>query len=181
MPRQPVFRFAETPFAGQAHQVLRRLPPVVGRTVRIERSEGLRDRRGPVHAGAFLHQRRIAFDCTIREFRRIFAHELFHFVWWRAGNPARRSYEQLLEAEGRHGAAGELGWSAEWRKEALSQADIIGRSRRWREYCCESFCDTAAWLFAAVGRHPEFTLDVRFRPARRAWFRAFLKLGRLRI
>ena len=26
--------------------------------------------------------------------------------------------------------------------------DIAGRTRHWREYCCESFCDTAAWLYS---------------------------------
>lgn len=177
----PVFRFAELPLARQARQVLRRLPPVAGQPVEIQRLPGLCDERGPVHAGTFLHQRRIAFDCQAREFRRIFVHELFHFVWWKAGNPARHSFERLLAAERRRGARGELGWSAEWRRQALRAPDIHSRTRRWREYCCESFCDTAAWLYAGAGRHPEFTLDVRFRPARRAWFRAFLKSGRLQI
>jgi hypothetical protein len=154
---------------------------MAGRPVRIETSRGLRDRRGPVHAGTFLQQRRIAFDCTMWEFARIFTHELFHFVWWKAGNPARRSFERLLSGEWKAGARGELGWSAQWRKQALRSPDVRGRSRRWRNYCSESFCDTAAWLYAGAGRHSEFTLEGRFRPARRAWFRDFVNRGQLSI
>jgi hypothetical protein len=149
--------------------LLRRIPPIVGAPIRVETARGLRDRRGPVHAGSFLRERRIAFSCTRVECPRIFVHEIFHFVWLRAGNPLRRSYEVLLTAE--TGARGELGWSAEWRKQGLKNDDIRLRSRRWREYCCESFCDTAAWLYSGVTRHPEFTLAGRFCARRRAWFR----------
>jgi hypothetical protein len=133
-----------------------------------------------VHAGSFLRQRRIAFDCAPAEFPRIFVHELFHFVWLRLGNPARRSYEELLDAE-RPRRGGELGWSAEWRKDAITSEDVRTRSRRWREYCCESFCDTAAWLYSGAGPHPEFTLAMRFRARRRAWFAALVKRGALSI
>jgi hypothetical protein len=149
---------------------LHRLPPLTGAPIRIETVRGLRDRRGAVHAGSFLRQRRIAFDCTHAEFPRIFAHELFHFAWLRAGNLLRRSWETLLKAELAIRARGELGWSAEWRKQALRRADLRTRSRRWREYCCESFCDTGAWLYSGTERHPEFTLAARFRARRRAWF-----------
>lgn len=143
------------------------MPPLRGAAIRIQRAPGLRDRRGPVHAGAFLRDRRIAFDCTRAEFPRIFAHESAHFIWLRLGNPARRSWEQTLLAESRRG---ELGWSAEWRKCALRPSDRARRTRRWREYCCEAFCDTAAWLWCGVARHPEFTLAMRWRIARCRWF-----------
>ena len=43
-------------------------------------------------------------------------------------------------------------------EEALRPEDGAGRTRRWREYCCESFCDTAAWMYSGVERHEEFTL-----------------------
>lgn len=154
----------------RSEQCLRRLPPLTGAPIRIETVRGLRGRRGAVHAGSFLRQRRIAFDCTPAEFPRIFAHELFHFAWLRAGNPLRQSWETLLKAEFAACARSELGWSAEWRKQALKTADLRERSWRWREYCCESFCDTAAWLYSGVARHPEFTLAARFRARRRAWF-----------
>ena len=104
-----------------------RLPPIHGRPVRIEMRRNLRDRRGAVHAGAFLRERRIAFDAELardpREFARIYVHELFHFAWLRLGNARRWSYEALLRAELEGHARGELGWSAEWRKQALSTDD----------------------------------------------------------
>jgi hypothetical protein len=150
--------------------LLTRLPPLTGEPIHLLQVTGLRDRRGAVHAGSFLRQRRIAFDCTAREFARVLVHELFHFVWLRLGNPRRLSYEVLLRRELSERARGELGWSADWRKRQLEAADIRSRTRRWREYCCESFCDSAAWLYAGVGRHPEFTLTAPFRRARAGWF-----------
>jgi hypothetical protein len=165
---------AQRPNQDRVRALLRRLPPLTGAPLRIETARGLRDRRGRVHAGSFLRERRIAFDCTRAEFPRILVHELFHFVWLRAGNPLRRSYERLLENEFEAGARGELGWSAEWRKEALETGDAARRSRRWREYCCESFCDTAAWLYSGLCHHPEFTLAGRFCARRRAWFQKAL-------
>jgi len=151
-----------------------RLPPIDGRPVRLEIRRELADRRGAVHAGAFIRERRIAFDAELaadpQEFARIFVHEVFHFVWLRLGNPRRWSYEALLREEMRGRARGELGWSAEWRKRALAARDAGRRTRRWREYVCESFCDTAAWLLAGVPAHPEYTLARRFRERRRQWF-----------
>jgi hypothetical protein len=117
----------------------------------------------------------MAFDCTAAEFPRIFVHELFHFVWLRAGNPLRWSYENLLAAEFRSRAIGELGWSAEWRKAELKARDVRRRTRRWREYCAESFCDTAAWLYSGVVSHDEFTLPRRCRRSRRRWFEGGLE------
>ncbi len=133
-----------------------------------------RDRRGAVDGGAFLRRRRIVLDAGLArrpsEFTRILIHELFHFAWLRLGNPLRRSWEDLLAAECAAGASGELGWSAEWRKLALGKRHRAARGRRWREYCCESFCDTAAWLFAGLRAHPEFTLPLSCRARRREWF-----------
>jgi len=151
-----------------------RLPPLYGQPVEIRFVRGLRDGRGEVHAGAFLRERCIALDEELRrnpeELARIFVHELFHFVWVRLGNPRRRSWENLLAAECAAGAAGELGWSAEWRKRALQPRDRAARTRRWREYCCESFCDTSAWLYGGLADHAEFTLRVPWRAGRRRWF-----------
>lgn len=158
--------------ARRARSVLARLPPLTGAPIRLHRVRGLRDRRGPVHAGSFLRRRRMVLDCTPAEFPRILVHELFHFVWLRAGNRVRIAYEEVLAAEIRAAAGGELGWSAEWRKRALAPVDIRCRTRRWREYCCESFCDSAAWLYAGVHQHGEFTLSARFSTRRRAWFHA---------
>jgi hypothetical protein len=161
------------------------LPPIDGRPIRLEIRRGLTDRHGAVHAGAFIRERRIAFDAELaadpREFARIFVHEVFHFVWLRLGNPRRWSYEALLREEMRGRARGELGWSAEWRKRALSTQDAGRRTRRWREYVCESFCDTAAWMFAGVSAHREYTLASRFRERRRRWFRKSAMADRISI
>jgi hypothetical protein len=146
------------------------MPPLTGAPVPVDLVRGLRDRRGPVHAGSFLRERRIALNCTRAELPRIFVHEVGHFIWLRLGNPARFRYEDVVRTEIAARAKGELGWSAEWRKDALLADDVGGRTRRWREYCCESFCDTAAWLYAGVERHEEFTLAGRWRHRRRAWF-----------
>jgi len=151
--------------------LVRRMPAMAGAPIRIRRARELRDRRGAVHGGSFLRERRMAFDCTDAEFPRIFVHEVFHFVWLRAGNPLRLAWEGRMREEYGARARGELGWSAEWRRRELAAGDVAGRSRRWREYCCESFCDTAAWLYSGVRRHGEFRLAARFRVRRREWFR----------
>lgn len=166
----PVLLFDGLPHEKSARRLLLRLPPVAGAAIRLHAVNNLMDARGAVHAAAYLRERRIAFDCTAAEFPRIFVHELFHFVWARAGNPARWRYERLLREERRARARGELGWSAEWRKRALTAAEVRGRGRRWREYCCESFCDTAAWLYSGTARHPEFTLGAEWRRRRKTWF-----------
>jgi hypothetical protein len=151
------------------------MPPARGRPILIEFQKTIVDEAGEAaHAATFLRERRIVLETGLRrsrrEFSRILVHELFHFVWLRLGNAKRRRYEDLLAAEIRKGARGELGWSAEWRKQRLHASDWSRRTRRWREYCCESFCDTAAWLYAGIGGHDEFTLARRFRSARRRWF-----------
>jgi hypothetical protein len=146
------------------------MPNLEGSPVRVHLAPGLRDGKGPVHGGSFLRERRIALNCTRAEFSRIFVHEVAHFIWLRLGNRERRGFEEIQRSEIAGGARGELGWSAEWRKKALRAPDIEGRTRRWREYCCESFCDTAAWLYSGTRRHAEFTLAARWRGKRRAWF-----------
>jgi hypothetical protein len=158
----------------QVRALLPRLPEIDGAPIRVEWKRNLHDRHGPVHAAAYLRERRMAFDCAPAEFPRIFVHELFHFVWLRLGNPRRHRWERCLAVELRAGVRGELGWSAEWRKRELDAAEIAARGRRWRDYCCEGFCDTAAWLYSGTPRHPEFTLRKRWRKARAAWFKAWL-------
>ncbi len=163
---------------------LGRLPYFRSR-LRISAARDL-DRRG-LHAASFLPQRRVVVDPALlskpRELARILYHEVFHFVWARLGNPLRQSYEEVLGQEWVEGARGELGWPSEQRKRALRG----GRSRRpagrpWREYVCESFCDSAAW-FCLGGRpeHEEWTLKPRFRRRRQRWFLAADLLPRLRL
>ncbi len=176
-----IFLFGNRSHGGAVAPILLRLPELCGAPIRIETVAKLRDRHGPVHAGSFIRERRIAFDCEPREFPRVLVHELFHFVWVRQGNPARRAYEAMLGREILCGQTGELGWSAEWRKNALTPADIGGRTRRWREYACESFCDSAAWLFSGTPRHGEYTLGREARLRRKAWFFVTLKAGPVSI
>lgn len=177
----PLFLSSDPQLSARADALTAPLPELRGRPIHLESIPGLQDHRGPVHAGAFLRERRIAFDCSPAEFPRIFVHELFHFVWVRAGNPLRWSFEDLLAAECRSGARGELGWSSEWRKAKLDVKKIGRRGRCWREYACESFCDTAAWLYSAAERHPEFTLARRHCAGRRLWFERKLEPGGLSI
>ncbi len=128
----------------------------------------------PIHAASDLRQRSIVFDKALLsdppELRRIIMHELFHFAWIRLGNQARQQWERILLAELRSRARGELGWSAERRKRELKPADRRTRSRVWREYACESFCDTAAWLLTGMPPHPEATLALRHAQRRAEWF-----------
>jgi hypothetical protein len=157
----------------RACKLLQRLPTTSGDPIRVRFVHDL-SAHGPIHAGSLLRERRMLLETSLAndraEFARIFIHEIFHFVWLRLGNPRRRSYEMLVATEIAAGAKGELGWSAEWRKKALGSSDRRRRTRRWREYICESFCDSAAWLWSETRRHREFTLAARFRPARREWF-----------
>ena len=133
----------------------------------------LRDTAGKAaHAATFIRDRIIVLDLDLkhdpRERERILLHELFHFVWVRLGNPRRLDWEVLLRAEWEVRARGEAGWSSEWRKRDLSSQDVAGRSRAWREYCCESFCDTGAYVAGA--NDGEVTLSRKRLSARVAWF-----------
>ena len=131
----------------------------------------------PVHAASFVRKREIVLDRELErnsgELARILTHELFHFVWARLGNGTRRSWEAALHQERQARARGELGWSAESRKLCLPRGSRMPARKptQWREYLCESFCDTAAWLYSGVRRHPEFTLAARHRRRRAQWFR----------
>jgi len=164
-------------------RIRKRLPPLQGRSVRIRFLPALTIRGGklysrysrgqPVYAGSYIRKREVILDCELRsrpnELARILTHELFHFAWVRLGNPVRRSYESLLRREFKSRARGELGWSAESRKSAFSHPPLP-TSLSWREYICESFCDTAAWLYSGVHRHNEFTLSRRYKKLRAQWF-----------
>ncbi|MCC6343304.1 MAG: hypothetical protein IT166_13950 [Bryobacterales bacterium] len=134
----------------------------------------------PVHAASFLTARRMVLDSGLlgnqRELRRILIHEVFHFAWVRLGNPRRLDWERLVGREVASHARGELGWSAESRKVRLTSGDVGNRTPGWRQYICESFCDTAAWMFTP-GDHEEFTLSSRYRRKRGTWFNSFVEYG----
>jgi hypothetical protein len=175
--------------------VERRLVALQGRSVSLRFSPALtadgrrlysnRARGRPVYAGSFIRKRKIVLDRELerrpKELARILVHELFHFAWARLGNPARRSYEALVREEWKRRARGELGWSAESRKRLLARRTVQTGGRPWRDYLCESFCDTAAWIFSGVRRHPEYTLAARHRKRRAEWFRAAFRGGGIPI
>jgi hypothetical protein len=146
-------------------------PAFVGRAIRVEMRRSL----GPHLAATDIRRRVILLDAevlqSVGEFERILFHEIFHFAWTRCSNATRLTWEGVLEAELRSRARGELGWSSEWRKAKLTRLDRFERTPRWRRYACESFCDSAAWMFAGLKGHAEFTLPAVWRRRRRACFR----------
>jgi hypothetical protein len=154
-------------------------------TTRGDRVESGTGRGTQVHAASYLRKRLLILDADLlhqpKELSRIFVHELFHFVWARLGNQKRRGYEELVRREIRGRAPGELGWSAESRKQTLGFSDCRNRTRRWREYVCESFCDTAAWRLSGIQSHDEFTLAARWRRERDKWFRENLSPDPLKV
>jgi hypothetical protein len=143
---------------------------LVGRPIRIEVRRSL----GGQWAATSIPRRLILLDSEVLrtrgEFERILVHEIFHFVWRRLSNASRRSWEAVMKAEYEGNVGGELGWSAELRKRQLTGADLARRTPAWRRYACESFCDSAAWLYSRVVRHEEFTLPAWARRRRRRWF-----------
>ena len=154
------------------------LPHLNGAAIRVEMRASL----GPHLAATSIPKRLILLDREVLlqagDFERILIHEVFHFVWVRLGNPRRGEWEALLSREK---ARGELGWSAEWRKAKLDANDREERTRAWRHYICESFCDTAAWVYAGLDEHDEFTLSHRARARRLAWFREYIGPGPVSI
>lgn len=153
------------------------MPVLVGDPVSIKILPRLTAHRGkllsgspqrgvPVHAATFIRRREIVLETELTRklgvLRLITVHEIFHFVWARLGNSARRAWAALLEAEAAARARGELGESSSVKKSRECTGD----------YICESFCDTAAWLYAGVRRSPHFTLAPRWSARRRAWFEA---------
>ncbi len=164
---------------------------LTGPAIRISAKHDLRasrgkitDKRGtPVNAATFIRKRRIVLDAHLLrsdvELRRILIHELFHFVWVRLSNEKRRSFEKLLRKQFK--SRGELGWSAEYRKRDLKSRDVRQRTLKWREYCCEAFCDTAAYRYSRARRHDEFTLPVSRCRERILWFGKNLGSGNVLI
>ncbi len=171
--------------------VLRTLPPLDGSPVGVEVRSQIHVECGrltlhgngdhAVHGAASIRGRKILLEVALLDdpanLKRIFLHELFHFAWVRLSNGKRLKYEEVLRREFDSGARGELGWSAEMRKIQISAADFEKRSRKWREYICESFCDTASWWFGESRSHPEHTLSRRYHASRRAWYRNFMPAG----
>jgi hypothetical protein len=168
--------------------VFDRMPELRGLPIRVRYRPRLTAWRGQllskshkgdaVYAGCFIRKRRIVLDASMlrtpRVLERIFVHEVFHFVWSKLDRATRQSWDALIRAEVRRGVSGELAWSAESMKNRVTPADMRQRTIRWKDYLCESFCDTAAWHFATVRRYSENTLDPETKQARREWVLANL-------
>lgn len=142
---------------------------------------GCGTRGTPVHAASFLREREIVLETPLlrepRRFQFILIHELFHFVWRRLGNPKRQEFAALLRSEQSLRARGALGESSACKRHRLTGGDFEGNSRAWRDYVCESFCDTAAWLYSGKPRGAAFTLSSRRRRKRADWFAGVFASG----
>jgi hypothetical protein len=182
MPPRPVSlrlsRSLNSAARDQVISVLQGLPELTGRPIGVCALPRLTAYRGlllsgsstgrgiPVHAASFIPKREIVLETALlrrpRALRLIMVHEIFHFVWASLGNPRRREFTALLQIEVTGRARGELGDSS------LLQKDLLPGS--WRDYVCESFCDTAGWLYAGVSSSQAFTLAARWRKRRQEWF-----------
>ena len=121
-----------------------------------------------MHAASFIRRREIIFEHELLEkaaLPLIVVHEVFHFVWVRLSNAARASFTALLAEEFRSNARGELGESAAVKKQ-------MACGTLTRDYVCESFCDSAAWLYAPEAKRGRTALARRWRDRRAAWFAA---------
>jgi len=129
----------------------------------------------PVYAAAFLRQRRIVLESGLLSdpavLRFIFVHELFHFVWMRLSNRVRDEYSRLIAYEMERGARGELGESSAVKKAAIGKGTPSGPvTALWRDYVCESFCDSAGCLFTGAPVHESAKLGKAWTAIRRHWF-----------
>ncbi len=127
-----------------------------------------------VHAASFIRKRRIVLESELLHnpavLRLILAHELFHFAWVRLNNAQRRGYLHLVSMELNRGARGELGESSVVAKQSVAGANWFTDSARFKNYVCESFCDTGAWLYGGVQTHSFFSLAKKWQKQRAAWF-----------
>jgi hypothetical protein len=154
----------------------RLLPERLSKSIRISVRPDLKAHRGkllsgrdqpgtPVHAASFIKRREIVLETRLlkrpAKLKLILVHEAFHFVWARLGNQRRSSFAGLIAAELAGRARGELGESAE----SAKAGDL-------KNYVCESFCDTAAWMYSGVRSSSEFTLAKRWQVKRRRWFQS---------
>ena len=133
------------------------------------------DRGTPVYAATYIRRRRIVLETSLladpAALRFIFIHELFHFVWVRLGNRTRDEYSELLRREMARNARGELGESSLVKKAELGRhLECSPSSALWRDYICESFCDSAASVLTGAPVHAGLKLATRWTAIRRDWF-----------
>jgi len=94
-----------------------------------------------VFAASFVARREIVLASELLDHApalvEIFAHEIYHFAWCRLGNPERAAWADLLRIETKPKHAG---LSSRLRYDEFIQQ---ATDRRWKNYICEAFCDTA--------------------------------------
>lgn len=161
------------------------LPDIDGGPIRLQFLPELTAHRGKlltgatgrgraVYAASFLRERRIVLDDALIQhpplLRLMLTHEIFHFVWIRLSNESRQGFERTLVREQRAGVTCDLGESSEVARESLRPGDRARRSLPWRNYVCESFCDTGTWMYSGVRRHRCFRLAEEWRNRRAAFF-----------
>jgi hypothetical protein len=137
------------------------------------------DRGTPVYAATYIRRRRMVLEASLlahpAALRFIFVHELFHFVWVRLGNRMRHEYSDLLSREMARNARGELGESSLVKKAELKRRFESSPScALWRDYICESFCDSAACILTGAPVHDGLKLATRWIAIRRDWFEGYL-------
>ncbi len=161
------------------------LPRLIGTKISVEMKPQLSVSRGqllsseergtPVYAASFIRRRCIVLDsallATPRLLRAILVHELSHFVWVRLSNLSRNQFSLLIQQEHGSKARGEVGESASVHKLALSSSWASGHARLWRNYICESFCDTSAAVFVPDAPRPRPHLSLRWLRIRCEWLR----------
>jgi hypothetical protein len=128
----------------------------------------------PVHAAAFIRKRIVVLETSLfsksDRLRLILVHEGFHFVWVRLNNGQRRAFADLLADEMRGRARGEVGESSDIKKRLLREGGSFDDSSRlWRDYVCESFCDSAAAFLSGTAANEHFTLAGHWANRRCAW------------
>lgn len=133
------------------------------------------DRGTPVYAAMYIRRRKMVLETSLlahaAALRFVFVHELFHFAWVRLGNKTREEYSGLLLTEIARRARGELGESSAVKKTELREhAGVSPSSALWRDYICESFCDSAACIFTGRTVHEGPNLAKRWRAIRGDWF-----------
>ncbi len=189
------FRIRDQRASAMLRPLIRRMPAFDGEPIAVSFLPELTahrdkilsgDGRGvPVHAGTHLRRREMVLETDLlgnrSELIRIFVHEVHHYVWARLGRLRRHKYEELLHEEMQASARGELGWPAESLKKRLTPEDRSDRTRLWRDYVCESFCDTAAWMYSRKGSHAEWTLAETHRKRRAQRLHLILEEGELRV
>jgi hypothetical protein len=152
-----------------------------GKPIHLRLERNLRAVKGKLQLGgiqgreldgaSFIRQREIVLADSLSqpEHRRVLLHELFHFVWVRLSNQQRRSYEELLRSEMDRGVIGELSWPSFQAKERLNKQDWSTRSKGWRGYACESFCDTCSWYWRGMPGEGESAFPKIERTVRKRW------------